>query len=169
MTTAICPGTFDPITCGHLDVIKRAYGFFDRFIVAVATNPIKVPLFNLQERVQLLKKATNGLANVEVSAFNTLLVDFATSVGAGAIVKGLRAISDFEYEFQMAQINQAMDENIETFFVMASAEYTFISSSAVREVASYGGSIKGLVPQSVEKELEEMFKQKFGRLEKGAV
>lgn len=169
MTTAICPGTFDPITCGHLDVIKRAYGFFDRFIVVVAANPIKVPLFNLQERVQLLKKATNGLANVEVSAFDTLLVDFANSVGAGAIVKGLRAISDFEYEFQMAQINQAMDENIETFFVMASAEYTFISSSAVREVASYGGSIRGLVPQNVEKELEEMFKQKFGRLEKGAV
>ena len=169
MTTAICPGTFDPITCGHMDVIRRAYKFFDRFIVAVATNPIKKPLFDLQERVQLLSKATEDLANVEVSAFDTLLVDFAKRVGAGAIVKGLRAISDFEYEFQMAQINQAMDENIETFFVMASAEYTFISSSAVREVASYGGSIKGLVPQNVEKELEKMFKQKFGRLEKGAV
>jgi pantetheine-phosphate adenylyltransferase len=169
MTTAICPGTFDPITCGHLDVIKRAYKFFDRFIVAVASNPIKEPLFNLQERVHLLKKATKNLDNLVVDAFDTLLVDFARRVGASAIVKGLRAISDFEYEFQMAQINQAMDENIETFFVMASAEYTFISSSAVREVASYGGSIRGLVPQSVEKELEEMFKQKFGRLEKGAV
>lgn len=169
MTTAICPGTFDPITCGHLDVIKRAYAFFDRFIVAVAANPAKQPLFNLDERVYLLRKATEGLANVEVSSFDTLLVDFARKVGANAIVKGLRAISDFEYEFQMAQINQAMDESIETFFVMASAEYTFISSSAVREVASYGGSIKGLVPRSVEKELERMFDQKFGRLEKGAV
>ena len=110
-----------------------------------------------------------GLANVEVTPFDTLLVDFARRVGATAIVKGLRAISDFEYEFQMAQINQAMDEDIETFFVMANPEYTFISSSAVREVASYGGSISGLVPQGLEQELMEMFESKFGRLKKGAV
>lgn len=161
MTTAICPGTFDPITCGHLDVIKRAYSFFDRFIIAVAENPYKEPLFTLEERVYLLEKATRGLSNVEVSSFDTLLVDFAKKVGATAIVKGLRAISDFEYEFQMAQINQAMDEDIETFFVMASSDYTFISSSAVREVASYGGSIDGMVPDSVKKELEKMFRNKF--------
>lgn len=169
MNVAICPGTFDPITCGHLDVIKRACGYFDRFIVCVAANPVKEPLFNLKERVYLLKKAMNGLENVEVDSFDTLLVDFARKVGATAIVKGLRAISDFEYEFQMAQINQAMDEDIETFFVMANPEYTFISSSAVREVASYGGSIKGLVPENVEGELMQMFNRKFGRLEKGAV
>jgi pantetheine-phosphate adenylyltransferase len=169
MTVAICPGTFDPITCGHLDVISRACKFFNRFIVAVAVNPLKQPLFTLEERVYLLGKTTAGLGNVEVTAFDTLLIDFARKAGATVIVKGLRAISDFEYEFQMSQINQAMDEEIETFFVMANPEYTFISSSAVREVASYGGSISGLVPENVEGELSEMFESKFGKLKKGAV
>jgi pantetheine-phosphate adenylyltransferase len=169
MTKAICPGTFDPITCGHLDVINRAYKYFSKFIVAVAANPIKEPLFSLKERVYLLEKATAGLPNVEVESFDTLLVDFARKIGATAIVKGLRAISDFEYEFQMSQINQEMDENIQTFFVMANPEYTFISSSAVREVASYGGSITGLVPDNVEGELSKMFLSKFDALKKGAV
>ncbi|RJP28416.1 MAG: pantetheine-phosphate adenylyltransferase [Actinobacteria bacterium] len=169
MTVAICPGTFDPITCGHLDIISRACKYFDRFIVGVAANPFKQPLFTLEERTHMLEKATAGLTNVEVTAFDTLLIDFARKVGATAIVKGLRAISDFEYEFQMAQINQAMDEEVETFFVMANPEYTFISSSAVREVASYGGAIKGLVPENLELELVEMFARKFGKLKKGAV
>jgi pantetheine-phosphate adenylyltransferase len=169
MTVAICPGTFDPITCGHLDIISRACKYFDKFIVGVADNPFKQPLFTLEERTQMLEKATAELRNVEVTPFNTLLIDFARKVGATVIVKGLRAISDFEYEFQMAQINQAMDEEIETFFVMANPEYTFISSSAVREVASYGGAITGLVPQDLEKELIEMFANKLGRLKKGAV
>jgi pantetheine-phosphate adenylyltransferase len=169
MTKAICPGTFDPITCGHLDVINRAYKYFSKFIVAVAANPIKEPLFSLKERVYLLEKATAGLPNVKVESFDTLLVDFARKIGATAIVKGLRAISDFEYEFQMSQINQEMDENIQTFFVMANPEYTFISSSAVREVASYGGSITGLVPDNVEGELSKMFLSKFDALKKGAV
>ncbi|MEW6553256.1 MAG: pantetheine-phosphate adenylyltransferase [Actinomycetota bacterium] len=166
---AICPGTFDPITCGHMDVITRSYRHFDRFIVAVAVNPFKQPLFNVEERVSLLEKATAGLDGVEVTSFDTLLVDFARKVGATVIVKGLRAISDFEYEFQMSQINQAMGEEIETFFVMAAPEYTFISSSAVREVAAYGGSITGLVPANLEKELGEMFNKKFDMLKKGAV
>lgn len=169
MATAICPGTFDPLTNGHLDVIKRAHSFFDKFIVAVAESAVKKPLFSLRERMGLLEKATRGMKNVEVVSFDILLVDFAHSVGATAIVKGLRAISDFEYEFQMAQINQTMDEDIETFFVMASWDSTFISSSAVREVASYGGSIKGLVPESIEKELSRMFESKFVSPEKGAV
>lgn len=169
MTTAICPGTFDPITCGHLDVITRAYKYFSQFVVAVAGNPYKEPLFTLEERVYLLERATSDLENVRVEAFDTLLIDFARKAGATVIVKGLRAISDFEYEFQMSQINQAMDEEIQTFFVMANPEYTFISSSAVREVASYGGSISGLVPENVEGELSEMFKRKFGGLKKGAV
>jgi pantetheine-phosphate adenylyltransferase len=169
MTVAICPGTFDPITNGHMDVITRAYKYFERFIVAIAVNPIKQPLFTVEERVHMLEKAIKGMEGVEVSSFNTLLVDFARKIGAKAIVKGLRAISDFEYEFQMSQINQAMGEEIETFFVMANPEYTFISSSAVREVASYGGSISGLVPESVEAELNEMFTGKFDRLKKGAV
>jgi len=169
MTVAICPGTFDPITCGHLDVIQRARRYFDRFIVAVAANPAKRPLLTLEERVYLLQRATEGMENVEVASFDTLLVDFARKVGATAIIKGLRALSDFEYEFQMAQINQAMDEKIETFFVMANPQYTFISSSAVREVASYGGCVTGLVPKNIEKELMEMLKKKFHSLEKGAV
>jgi pantetheine-phosphate adenylyltransferase len=169
MTVAICPGTFDPITCGHMDVITRAYKYFSRFVVAVAINPLKQPLFTLEERIHMLEKATVGMAGVEVSSFDTLLIDFARKTGATAIVKGLRAISDFEYEFQMSQINQAMGEEIETFFVMANPEYTFISSSAVREVASYGGSITGLVPANVEAELNEMFASKFDRLKKGAV
>ncbi len=169
MAVAICPGTFDPLTNGHMDVICRAHAFFERFIVAVAESAVKAPLFTLEERMNLLKKATAGLPNVEVFSFNSLLVDFAHKVGATAIVKGLRAISDFEYEFQMAQINQSMDESIETFFVMASAESTFISSSAIREVAYYGGSIEGLVPKNIERELQEMFKMKFKGLEKGAV
>jgi pantetheine-phosphate adenylyltransferase len=169
MSTAICPGTFDPITNGHLDVIRRAAKHFDRFIVGVAARADKAPLFSLEERVRLVRIATRDLSNVNVEPFDTLLIDFAHEVGATAIVKGLRAISDFEYEFQMAQINQTMDEHVETFFMMASAEYTFISSSAVREVASYGGSIKGLVPQEVEDELVEMFNRKLNSLEKGAV
>ncbi len=167
MTVAVCPGTFDPITNGHLDVIRRASRFFERFIVAVAANPAKRPLFSLEERVYLLKKATEGLENVEVAWFDNLLVDFARKVGATAIVKGLRALSDFEYEFQMAQINQALSESIETFFVMANPQYTFISSSAVREVASYGGCVKGLVPENIEDELIKMFKKKFSLAEKG--
>ncbi|OFW55718.1 MAG: pantetheine-phosphate adenylyltransferase [Candidatus Solincola sediminis] len=169
MIVAICPGTFDPITNGHLDVIKRASRHFDRFIVGVAARADKLPLFDLQERVHMVKTATDCLPNVDVESFDTLLVEFAKSVGATAIVKGLRAISDFEYEFQMAQINQAMGEEIETFFMMASAEYTFVSSSAVREVASYGGSIRGLVPVEIERELADMFNRKFSSLEKGAV
>ncbi|NPV59290.1 MAG: pantetheine-phosphate adenylyltransferase [Actinobacteria bacterium] len=169
MTVAICPGTFDPITCGHLDVISRARRYFERFIVAVAANPYKRPLFTLEERVELLRKVTAEMENVEVAPFDSLLVDFARKVGATVIVKGLRAISDFEYEFQMAQINQAMGEEVETFFVMANPEYTFISSSAVREVACYGGSIAGLVPEEIEGELMDMFAMKFSGLKKGAV
>ena len=129
----------------------------------------KQPLFTVEERIHMLEKATKGMNGVEVSSFDTLLVDFARKTGATAIVKGLRAISDFEYEFQMSQINQAMGEEIETFFVMANPEYTFISSSAVREVASYGGSITGLVPASIEGEMNDLFAEKFGRLKKGAV
>jgi pantetheine-phosphate adenylyltransferase len=169
MTTAICPGTFDPITNGHLDVIRRASKFFDRFVVGVGARADKAPLFSLAERVQMVKDTTRDLPNVDVEPFDTLLVDFAKDVGATAIVKGLRAISDFEYEFQMAQINQTMDEEVETFFIMASAEFTFISSSAVREVASYGGSIKGLVPKEIEDQLVDMFNRKLKSLEKGAV
>ncbi len=157
------------MTAGHLDVITRACRFFDRFVIAVAANPLKQPMFSLEERVTLLNKATERLPNVEVMQFDTLLVEFAQKINASAIVKGLRAISDFEYEFQMAQINHKMDERIETFFVMASPEYSFLSSSAVREVASYGGCISGLVPAEIEQDLNRMFDEKFKRVRKGAV
>jgi|YNPBryantNP2012_1023418.scaffolds.fasta_scaffold00391_7 pantetheine-phosphate adenylyltransferase len=165
---AICPGTFDPVTSGHLDIIGRACRFFDRFYVAVAVNPYKNPLFTLEERIDLLKKSVSDLPNVEVVSFDCLLVDLAERLGANAIVKGLRAISDFEYEFQMAQINSRMDSRMETFFVMSSTEYSFLSSSAVRELGIYGGDIRGLVPPQIEGDLKELFRQKFGRVGKGA-
>ncbi len=165
---AVCPGTFDPITSGHLDIIGRACRFFDRFYVAVAENPYKSPMFTLEERQDLLRKSVDGLPNVEVITFDCLLVELADKLGANAIVKGLRAISDFEYEFQMAQINSRMDSSLETFFVMASTEYSFLSSSAVRELGIYGGDIRGLVPPQIEEDLNELFRRKFGRTGKGA-
>jgi len=165
---ALCPGTFDPVTSGHLDIIGRACRFFDRFYVAVASNPYKNPMFTLEERMSLLEKSTRGLPNVEVISFDCLLVELAERLGANAIVKGLRAISDFEYEFQMAQINSRMDSQVETFFVMASTEYSFLSSSAVRELGVYGGDIAGLVPPEIEEDLADLFNQKYGRTRKGA-
>lgn len=168
MRIAVCPGTFDPVTSGHLDVIARASRFFDRFVIAVAASAAKQPMFSLEERVKLLEKTTGDLANVEVRPFDSLLVPLARELGATAIVKGLRAISDFEYEFQMSQINSLMDEHIETFFVMASTEYSFLSSSAVRELGVYGGSIAGLVPEEIEEDLIRLFDEKYGRKRKGA-
>ncbi len=165
---ALCPGTFDPVTSGHLDVISRACRFFDRFYVAVASNPYKNPMFDLEERVDLLEKSVRSLPNVEVITFDCLLVELAEKMGANAIVKGLRAISDFEYEFQMAQINSRIDNQIETFFVMASTEFSFLSSSAVRELGIYGGDISGLVPPEIEEDLKDLFNRKFGRARKGA-
>ncbi len=158
LKTAICPGTFDPVTNGHLDVILRAARHFDRGVVAVAVSAGKSPLFSVEERVEMLVESLKDQKNIEVVKFNTLLVDLAKRYDCSVIVKGLRALSDFEYEFQMAQFNRQMDERIETFFVMASPEYTFLSSSGIKEVASYGGSIKGLVPESVEKRLAEKYR-----------
>jgi pantetheine-phosphate adenylyltransferase len=168
MSIAICPGTFDPVTSGHLDVIGRASRFFDRFIIAVAASAAKQPMFSLEERMALLEKSACNLDNVEIRSFDTLLILLARELGATAIVKGLRAISDFEYEFQMSQINSRMDENVETFFVMASPEYSFLSSSAVRELGVYGGSINGMVPEAIEGDLVKLFNEKYGRKRKGA-
>lgn len=154
---AICPGTFDPITSGHLDVIQRASPFFDRFIVAVAYNPAKNPLFPLNKRIELIEKSTRHLKNIEATGFEGLLVDKAKELGANVIVKGLRAISDFEYEFQMAQINIKLEPEIETFFVMASPEYSFLSSSAVRELAFFGACTKGLIPEAIEGDILDIF------------
>ncbi len=154
---AICPGTFDPVTMGHLDVINRAAKHFRKLIVAVAADPEKELLFSLDERVDLLRECLKESDNIEVHPFNNLLVEFAREYGSCAIVKGLRAMSDFEYEFQMAQLNRKMDARVETFFVMASPEYTFLSSSGIKEVIRYGGCIEGLVPKAAEIELRKKY------------
>lgn len=153
LNVAICPGTFDPVTNGHLDVINRVSRHFEKVVVAVAANPAKSPLFTIEERLSMLNKSLESVDNVEVVEFDSLLIDVAHRHGSCCIVKGLRAMSDFEFEFQMAQFNRQMDGAIETFFVMASPEYTYLSSSGLKEVAAYGGSVKGLVPDYVEDRL----------------
>jgi pantetheine-phosphate adenylyltransferase len=147
----IVPGTFDPVTSGHLDIIERASGLFDDVVVGVALSADKGggPLFSAEERVTLIERATAHLGNVSVRSFDTLLVDFAEEVGASVIVKGLRAMTDFEREFQMAALNWRLDTKVETMFIMAIPEYMYLSSSAVKEIASHGGSVRGLVPDVV--------------------
>ena len=151
MKRAIVPGTFDPITSGHLDIIERASGLFDEVVVGVALSPEKGggPLFDVDERAHLIRKASSHLRNVSVRPFDTLLVDFAEEVGASVIIKGLRAMTDFEREFQMAALNWRLDSKVETMFIMAIPEYMFLSSSAVKEIARHGGSVRGLVPDVV--------------------
>ncbi|MER3501470.1 MAG: hypothetical protein IMHGJWDQ_001164 [Candidatus Fervidibacter sp.] len=155
MIRAVYPGTFDPVTNGHLDVIERAARIFDELIVAVTTNPAKTPWFTLEERVTMLKECCQHLSNVRVEAFDGLLVNFARKVGAKVIIKGLRAISDFDYEFQMAAINRKLAPEIETLFLMTSLPYAYLSSSAVKEVASLGGCLKELVPENVAERLHQ--------------
>jgi len=154
---AVVPGSFDPITNGHVDVIERAVAVFDRVIVGVAVNPDKKPLFSVEERVSFIREVFEGNQKVLVEPYDTLLVDFARKHGARVIVRGLRAVSDFEREFQIAQFNKKLDRDIETFFVMSSPEFMYLSSSAVKEVARYGGCVRGLVPHHVEKVLRERF------------
>ena len=146
---ALTPGTFDPITAGHLDVISRAAQLVDEVIVAVAVSAKKKPLFSLEERVALVKEVTRDLPNVRVEPFDELLVDFARRMGAQAVVKGLRAITDFEYEFQMAMLNFRLAPELETFFVMSSPDYMYVSSSIAKELASLHGSTEGIVPPVV--------------------
>lgn len=146
---AIYPGSFDPITFGHLDIIKRGSHLFDRVIVAVLRNPNKTPLFTIQDRMQQIRRATQQLTNVEVDSFEGLTVTYAKLRGASALLRGLRAISDFEMELQMAHINKTLFDQIETVFLTTSNEYSFLSSSVVKEVAKFGGTIDHLVPQHV--------------------
>jgi pantetheine-phosphate adenylyltransferase len=148
MPVALCPGSFDPPTNGHIDVIERTARMFDRVLVAVIANPSKEPLFSLDERTSMLAQSLTGVANCEVSAFDGLLVDFARSHGVDAVVKGLRAVSDFEYELQMAQMNATLGR-LETLFVTATPAWAFLSSSLVKEVARHGGRIDGFVPSVV--------------------
>ena len=151
MNRGIVPGTFDPVTSGHLDIIERAAALFDELIVGVAFSKAKNggPLFPVEERIGLIEAATAHLSNVSVRAFDTLLVDFAEEVGASVICKGLRAMTDFEREFQMAALNWRLDREVETMFIMAIPEYMFLSSSAVKEIARHGGTVRGLVPDVV--------------------
>ena len=149
MTVAIYPGSFDPVTNGHLDIITRGSKVFDKLIVGVLVNVDKVGLFPIEERVELIKRVTKHLDNVEVVSFNGLLVDLAKKNNARVILKGLRAVSDFEYEFQMALMNSQLDSDVETLFMTTSAANSFLSSSSVKQVAKFGGSISGLVPDEI--------------------
>ncbi len=158
---ALCPGTFDPVTSGHLDIIIRASALFDEVVVAVALSPDKGagPIFSVDERCAFIADATAYLGNVVVQPFDTLLVDYARKMDAQVIIKGLRAVTDFEHEFQMAQLNYRLDGNIETMFIMSIPEYAYLSSSAVKEIARHGGSVRGLVPDAVCEALAARMKQ----------
>jgi pantetheine-phosphate adenylyltransferase len=158
--TAICPGSFDPITSGHVDIIERASRLFDDVIVAVGVNPEKNPLFTLSERCDILKEVCKSYRNVRVALLEGLLVEYARRNRAQVIVKGLRAISDFEYEFQQALMNSHMDPDIETVFLMTRPEHTFLSSSMIKSVVALGGPIQGLVPPLVERRLEEKYRSR---------
>ncbi|WP_342559476.1 pantetheine-phosphate adenylyltransferase [Metasolibacillus sp. FSL K6-0083] len=157
---AVVPGSFDPITNGHLDIINRAADVFDIVYVGVLNNSSKNPLFTIDERIQLIKEITRERPNIRVESSSGLLVDYAKEKGAQAIVRGLRAVSDFEYEMQITSMNRVLDENIETFFIMTKNQYSFLSSSIVKEVAKYGGDIGELVPPIVEQALKEKFSGK---------
>lgn len=153
MIVAAYPGSFDPITNGHLDIIRRAAGIFDRVIVAVFLNMEKTPLFTEQERLEMVREATADLPNVTVESSNGLLVDFCRRRGVGVVVRGLRAVSDFEYEFQMAQMNKELNEQVETVFMMTRTEHLFLSSSIVKEIARLGGDVRRFVPEGVHRRL----------------
>ena len=157
LVKAVCPGSFDPITFGHLDIIERTAQLFPKVVVGVLKNPNKKLLFTSEERVAFIKAATNHLSNVEVFSFTGLLVDFVKQIQGNLIVKGLRAISDFEIEFQMALGNKRMAPEVETMFMMTSNEYSFLSSSMIKELAQFGGDIHELVPLEVAKALREKF------------
>jgi len=147
---AICPGSFDPVTNGHIDIITRGARIFDKLYVVVLNNGSKNPLFTVEERVALIKEATKDIPKVEVESYSGLLVDFAKKVGAIANIRGLRAVSDFEYEMSITAMNRLLDQNLETFFIMTRNQYSFLSSSIVKEVARHGADISELVPEVVE-------------------
>ena len=160
MCIAIYPGTFDPMTNGHLDIIVRAAGLFDELVIGVLNNSAKTPLFSVKERVNILKKATSGISNVRVQSFEGLSVDFARQCGAKVIVRGLRLITDFEYELQMAQTNRKLAPDVDTTFLYTSLQYSFLSSTIVKEVVSFGGDINEFVPDFVADAMHEKFRQR---------
>lgn len=157
--TAVYPGTFDPITNGHLDILQRSLAVFDRVVVAIATNPRKQPLFTVEERIGFIREAIGEDADVEYDSFTGLLVDYCNRRDAHCIVRGLRALADFEYEFQFAHMNRRLAPDVDTVFFMTDERNHYVSSSLVKEVASFGGDISGLVPATVEKALAERFSE----------
>lgn len=158
--TAICPGTYDPVTNGHLDIIRRAAAIFDRVVVGVVREPQhKSPMFTVEERVAFLQEALEEMGNVRVEEFAELVVDFARTWGARTMVKGLRAISDFEWEFQMHHLNRTLDPELETVYLIADSQYSFVSSSSVKEIASFGGNVDGLVPDAVARRFQELYRR----------
>jgi pantetheine-phosphate adenylyltransferase len=159
--TAVCPGTYDPVTLGHVDIIRRTAEVFEETLVAVVNAPVrkKKTLFSIDERIEMIREATAEIPNVQVKPFDTLIVEFAREHGASAIVKGLRAISDFEYEFEMNQLNRKMAPDIESMYLMSSPEYSFLRSSGVKELAMFGGDLNGLVPEAVATRLQEALKR----------
>jgi pantetheine-phosphate adenylyltransferase len=159
LNICVYPGSFDPLTNGHLDIIDRASLIFDRLIVAVGSNESKRPVFSVEERIDLIKSALGGREDIEVTSFSGLLMDFCRKVGARTVIKGLRAMSDFEFEFQMALLNKNLEPDIETLFMMTGVNYSYLSSSAVREIARNGGSIEGFVPDAIRKRIETRLKK----------
>lgn len=159
MRIAVCPGSFDPVTNGHLDIFERASNMYDLVIVAVFHNPNKKPLFSMEERVELLAISTRHIPNIKIDSFSGLLNDYVKQQNTNIIVRGLRALSDFEYEFQRALLIKKVDPVIETVFMMTSSEYSFLSSSGIKELAKFGGSIKGLVPECVETRIGQRMRE----------
>ena len=157
---AVYPGSFDPVTNGHLDIIRRASKNFEKVYVAILINSAKNPRFSLEQRINWLKRATADLPNVEIASFSGLLVNYANEIGANVIIKGLRAVSDFEYEFQMALTNRKLSPNIETMFLMTNEMYSYLSSSIVKEIANLGGSLEGLVPDFMIEEIKKEIRKK---------
>ena len=155
MKVAVYPGSFDPITCGHLDIIKRSAKIFDKVVVAVLNNPSKKSMFSFEERKDMIERAVEGIENIEVDLFDGLLVDYVFANNYDVIIKGLRAISDFEYELQMASMNRKLNDNVETLFMMTATKYSFLSSSLVKEVLSFGGEIGDLVPEYVREKMQK--------------
>lgn len=155
---AIYPGTFDPLTYGHMDVVERGLKIFDKVIISILNNKNKMPLFTVEERIELMRESLKGFDRVEIASFNGLIIDFAIEKNAQAILRGMRAVSDFENEFQMAMFNRRLNRDIQTVFLMTGLRWIFTSSSGIKELASFGGDIHGLVPPFVEKKLKEKYR-----------